>query len=272
MLTFEEARTRLLARAKTLGTERLPLSRAARRVLAESVLAPVDLPPFSYSAMDGYALRSESLAGPAPFTVPVVGESRTGRSPEALVPGTAARIFTGAEIPAGADTVIPQEDVEARPGAIALRSAPRPGQHIRRAGEDIARGTAALVRGRLGLHLVRRHERDASIQIQVRNLRIHEHRDASWRGGVQDGRHRVRRDTALQVIGDEHDVRVRSVRGHCCRHACGDGLIEIGIGLEIDARYLLLSLRDDAQLPRRRSSVVGDQVLRDHAPDAEALP
>src|SRR5688572_31866502 len=82
MLTFEEARTRLLARAKLLGSERVAVSRARGRVLAEPVLSPSDLPPFSYSAMDGYALRSEALAGSGPFGVAVRGESRTGRLPD----------------------------------------------------------------------------------------------------------------------------------------------------------------------------------------------
>jgi molybdopterin molybdotransferase len=151
MLAFDEARARLLARATALGTERIPLSDALGRVLAEPVFAPTDLPPYSYSAMDGYALRSEALVGAGPFTVRIAGESRTGRPPAALVPGTAARIFTGAEIPSGADSVIAQEDVEVRAEAIVVRARPRALQHVRRAGEDLARGAAALERGkRLG--------------------------------------------------------------------------------------------------------------------------
>jgi molybdopterin molybdotransferase len=151
MLTFEQARALLLARAKPLGTERLPLSVAERRVLAWPVVAPGDLPPFSYSAMDGYALRAEALVGSGPFTLPVSGESRTGRAPSALTRGAAARIFTGAELPHGADTIIAQEDVERHLDTITFRAAPRPGQHVRRAGEDLARGGTALERGkRLG--------------------------------------------------------------------------------------------------------------------------
>jgi molybdopterin molybdotransferase len=148
VLTFEEARARLLALAKVLEPERVPLPLAVGRILAEPVLAPSDMPPFSYSAMDGYALRAETLAGTGPFTLAVAGESRTGRRPTALVPGTAARIFTGAEIPPGADAVVAQEDVEVRADGIALGKAPRPGQHIRRAGEDLARGAVALGRGK----------------------------------------------------------------------------------------------------------------------------
>jgi molybdopterin molybdotransferase len=151
MLTFEEARTRLLARAKPLGTERLHLSLVERRVLAWPVVATGDLPPFSYSAMDGYAIRSEALVGPGPFSLAVSGESRTGKPPATLVPRTAARIFTGAELPRGSDTVIAQEDVERQADTITFSTAPRPGQHVRKAGEDLLRGATALERGkRLG--------------------------------------------------------------------------------------------------------------------------
>ncbi len=151
MLSFEEARARLLERARVLETERVAVASCIGRVLAEPVLAPSDLPPFSYSAMDGYALRAEGLDRSRPLTLPVSGESRTGRRPAALVPGTAARIFTGAEIPAGGDAVVPQENVEVRGDAIAIDAPPRPGQHVRRAGEDLARGAVALGRGkRLG--------------------------------------------------------------------------------------------------------------------------
>ena len=151
MLSFEEARARLIARARVLGTERVAVAACVGRVLAEPVLAPSDLPPFSYSAMDGYALRAEGLDRSRPLTLPVEGESRTGRRPAPLTPGAAARIFTGAEIPAGADAVVAQENVDARLGSITIEAPPRSGQHVRRAGEDIARGAVALRRGkRLG--------------------------------------------------------------------------------------------------------------------------
>jgi molybdopterin molybdotransferase len=148
VLSFEEARARLLARARRLETERVSLAGALGRVLAEPVLAPGDLPPFSYSAMDGYALCSETLAGEPPFRLDVRGESRTGRPAEALVSGTAARIFTGAEVPAFADAVVPQEEAQVLADAVVLSARPRRGQHVRRAGEDLARGSEALGGGR----------------------------------------------------------------------------------------------------------------------------
>jgi molybdopterin molybdotransferase len=151
VLSFEEARERLLARVERLEVERVPLSSAASRVLAEPVVASGDLPPFSYSAMDGYALGPEGLSAAGPFELAVVGESRAGRVPTALAPGTACRILTGAELPSGADRVVAQEDVERHGDRITLAAAPRAFQHVRRAAEDIRRGDTAFATGaRLG--------------------------------------------------------------------------------------------------------------------------
>ncbi|HTQ08201.1 MAG TPA: gephyrin-like molybdotransferase Glp [Polyangiaceae bacterium] len=151
MLDFEDARARLLAAVERLPSERVALERAHGRVLAEPVIAASPLPPFSYSAMDGYALATSDLAGAGPFELGVRGESRTGRPAEPLVPGAACAISTGAELPSGADAVVPREDAERTGDAIALTRRPKPGQHIRRAGEDLAVGGVALVPGmRLG--------------------------------------------------------------------------------------------------------------------------
>jgi len=150
MLRFEEALARILALgAPVLSSEVVPLEDAEGRVLAEDVVASADLPAFDYSAMDGYAVRLRDLddAGVAPFRLPVRGESRTGVLPGPLEPGTTMRIFTGAAIPAGADAVIMQENV-ARDGDVAVLAAkPRPGQNVRRRGEDLAARTVAIARG-----------------------------------------------------------------------------------------------------------------------------
>jgi molybdopterin molybdotransferase len=148
MLRFEEALAQILALgAPALPEEAVPLDDAEGRVLREALTAPLDLPAFDYSAMDGYALRLRDLDQEPPYRLAVRGESRTGAVPEALTPGTAMRIFTGAAIPAGADAVIMQENV-ARDGDTAVLAArPRPGQHIRRRGEDLARGAVALAAG-----------------------------------------------------------------------------------------------------------------------------
>jgi molybdopterin molybdotransferase len=147
MIPFDEALARLLGSAPLLGAERVPLDAAAGRVLAADIVAPGPLPPFDYSAMDGYAVDSRALAGAGPFELPVVGESAAGGALPALAPGTACRIFTGARLPPGADTVVMQERVERRGDTVVLKAPPRPADHVRRRGEDLAEGAAALARG-----------------------------------------------------------------------------------------------------------------------------
>jgi molybdopterin molybdotransferase len=148
LLPFEEARDRVLASAVRVPVEALELARALGRVLARPVHAAGPLPPFSYSAMDGFALDAGALAGAAPWSVPVAGESRTGHVPEPLVPGHACRISTGARIPDGANAVLPVEIVERTAGEIVLRDPVRAGQHVRRAGEDLDTGAEALPAGK----------------------------------------------------------------------------------------------------------------------------
>lgn len=151
MLAFEEARARLLAVIEKLPSERVPLERALGRVLAEPLVASAPIPAFPYSAMDGYALATRELAGTAPFRCEVRGESRTGRPAQPLAAGTACVISTGAEVPPGADAVVPRELVERDGDFMLMLERPRPGQHIRRAGEDLAAGALALTAGtRLG--------------------------------------------------------------------------------------------------------------------------
>jgi molybdopterin molybdotransferase len=151
MLLLDEARARLLADVRPLAVERVPLPRASGRVLAEDLAALEPLPRFDYSAMDGYAVATADLEGAGPWTLPVSGGSSAGAEAMALRSGGAFRIFTGAPIPAGADAVVIQEDVARAGDTIRFDAAPRPGQHIRRAGEDIARGAIALAAGtRLG--------------------------------------------------------------------------------------------------------------------------
>lgn len=151
MLSFTEALARLLSAAQVLGAERTPLDEACGRVLAEDVAAPGPLPPFDYSAMDGYAVATRDLGGDGPWELPVVGESAAGGVTPDLAPGTACRIFTGARLPAGADGVVMQERVERSGDVIKLASRVRAGDHLRRRGEDLAGGAVALARGmRLG--------------------------------------------------------------------------------------------------------------------------
>ncbi len=165
MLTVEEALERCLAVDLHTGDEEVPLHEAHGRVLAEPVVAPIDMPRWDNSAMDGYAVRAEDTeaAGSEPdegdcCTVPsvdgdgpgvvlrVVGVIPAGSVPEVRVePGTAARIMTGAPVPEGADAVVMREHTdETVDGLVRVLSPAREGQHIRRRGEEIAAGTRVL--------------------------------------------------------------------------------------------------------------------------------
>jgi molybdopterin molybdotransferase len=153
MLTFHEALARVLALAPRPGTEVVALEAALGRVLAEAVHARAPLPPHDYSAMDGYALDTRTLGGDPPWDLPVRGESRTGRSAPALEPGALCRIFTGAPVPNGADAIVMQENVEHRGALARLSTRPQRGEHLRRAGDDLADGAVALEAGaRLGAY------------------------------------------------------------------------------------------------------------------------
>lgn len=120
-------------------------------VLTEDVTAPLSLPVFDNSAMDGYALRVADAAGAGPDTavsLPVAEDIPAGRTDvPALAPGTAHRIMTGAPVPAGADGIVPVELTDGGTAVVAIFSAPTPGRHIRRAGEDVTAGTVVLRAG-----------------------------------------------------------------------------------------------------------------------------
>ena len=149
---LDDALAELLQRAVPLtGTETLTTWDADRRVLARAAISALQVPPNDNSAMDGYAVRVADV--PAPGTeLPVSLRVAAGDSArEPLPPGTAARIFTGAPIPPGADAVLMQENCEALQGAVRFNDVPKPGQAIRRAGEDIAKNSEVLAAGtRLG--------------------------------------------------------------------------------------------------------------------------
>gem|GEM_PF-2936549 len=123
----------------------VPLSRALGRVLAADVRAAVAMPRFDTSGMDGYALRHSDLVGGG--TLPLDGIAAAGGRPARLRRGTAMRIYTGAPVPDGADTVVMQEAVRATPGGIDVCVAPLPGANIRRHGEDLTRGALVVPAG-----------------------------------------------------------------------------------------------------------------------------
>jgi molybdopterin molybdotransferase len=147
MLTVDQAVHQLLQQAERLvGSERVALIDALGRTLAERVIANIDVPPADNSAMDGYALRLADLPGDG-AGLTVSQRVTAGRAPEPLAPGTAARIFTGAEVPPGADTVVMQEHCESADGRVTVSKSPEAGANIRRRGQDISRGQVVLEPG-----------------------------------------------------------------------------------------------------------------------------
>jgi molybdopterin molybdotransferase len=148
MLTLAEAQAAVLAGIQpATRTEVLTLARAHGRYAAAALQARVDNPAFDNSAMDGYALNSRDLAAHG-FALPVAGESSCGSAPQQLVPGTTMRIFTGAPLPAGADTVVMQEDVERDAARARFPQDTRAGGQVRRRGEDFRAGDALYAPGR----------------------------------------------------------------------------------------------------------------------------
>ncbi len=153
MIQVEEALERILARVGVLGDEQVPLARALHRVLAESVVSSLDVPPWPNSSMDGYALRSADTrlaSTPAPIRLTIAGRVAAGHvALRALGAGEAFRIFTGGPLPEGADSVIPQENVGVDGGAIIVSHPVKAGDFVRPRGEDIRAGEGVLERGRL---------------------------------------------------------------------------------------------------------------------------
>ncbi|WP_432696835.1 molybdopterin molybdotransferase MoeA [Marinobacterium sp. YM272] len=146
LISLDVALADLLSRIQCLAeVEYCPLADAVGRVLAEPIEAGVDVPPADNSAMDGYAVRLADLQrGEA---LPVSQRIAAGAAPGPLEPGTAARIFTGAEIPAGADTVVMQEQTESVGDRVMFTASASAGQNIRRAGQDIQKGREVLAAG-----------------------------------------------------------------------------------------------------------------------------
>jgi molybdopterin molybdotransferase len=141
MLTVEDALQRVLAQATpVVETEPLPTLDAAGRVLARPVVATINVPPMDNSQMDGYAVRSVELTQ-VPARLPVSQRVAAGQVAAPLAAGTAARIFTGASVPAGADAIVMQEL------AVVIKQTPRPGQWIRRVGIDVQAGATVLQPG-----------------------------------------------------------------------------------------------------------------------------
>jgi molybdopterin molybdotransferase len=150
LLSVADALARVTHGLQPLEAERVALDAARGRVLAEDLAARLTQPPFDASAMDGYAVRAEDVAG-LPATLRVIGASAAGAGFRGRVgPGEAVRIFTGAPVPQGADTVVIQEDAEEAHGVVTVKEATA-GRHVRPRGQDFKEGEVLLAAGtRLG--------------------------------------------------------------------------------------------------------------------------
>jgi molybdopterin molybdotransferase len=147
MLTVREALDFLLGAARPVQeTETLPTLEANGRVLAQAQVSGMNVPSADNTQMDGYAVRAEDCAGGG-ATLTVSQRIPAGHVGQPLLPGTAARIFTGAMIPEGADAVVMQEQCELAGNVVTVNHAPKQGEWIRRAGEDITHGSVILAEG-----------------------------------------------------------------------------------------------------------------------------
>ncbi len=171
MISVEQARGRVLKAVRALPAEQVPLARALGRVLAQDVVAQVTQPPAAVSAMDGYAVRAEDVAK-VPATLTVIGKAPAGAAFGGKVrKGEAVRIFTGAPVPRGADSIVIQEDTEARGKQVLVKEAPRKGQFVRPAGLDFKAGDVGVKSGR------RLTARDVGLaaSMNVPWLKVHRH-------------------------------------------------------------------------------------------------
>jgi molybdopterin molybdotransferase len=151
LMPLDTALQRILASSPApRSSERIPLSRALGRILAERIEAPIDVPWAANSAMDGYALRFEDCSRQSTF--PVSQRIAAGDAPQPLAPNTAARVFTGSALPTGADTVVIQEDCQRVGDAVRLLELPNTkGANVRERGQDIGAGEELVPDGaRLG--------------------------------------------------------------------------------------------------------------------------
>jgi len=150
LLTADEALAILHRRIRPVtGREDIALADGLGRVLAADVTAGTDVPAFDNAAVDGFALRAADLAADGPTTLQVAGRAAAGHPEQRpLAAGEAVRIFTGAMLPAGADTVVMQEDVDARDGRVVVPAGLSEGANRRRAGEDSRAGAVVLQTGR----------------------------------------------------------------------------------------------------------------------------
>jgi molybdopterin molybdotransferase len=151
LLSVDDARARVLESVEPLATEKVSLRDALGLVNAAEIRAPHALPRFDNSAMDGYAVMAGDTSGAGEFSpveLEIVGEVRAGGSDDVVVvPGTAARIMTGAPLPAGSDAIVMVEVTEEKDGKVLVKSAVEKGLHVRPAGDDVDAGEILVGEG-----------------------------------------------------------------------------------------------------------------------------
>ena len=156
MIPLEDYVARVLEAIVPLASTRVALGEARGRILAEDVSAVVPVPPWTNSAMDGYAVRAAETSGAsaqAPVVLPVAGDVPAGAAPTPLAPGSAQRIMTGAMLPEGADAVVKVEDTDQAPGPhplperVEIHAAAREGLNVRRVGENVRAGDPVMAAG-----------------------------------------------------------------------------------------------------------------------------
>lgn len=170
LMSVAEALRRVLEHAEPLATEMASLVEAHGRVLGNDIKALRTQPPAAMSAMDGYAARAADVAS-VPATLKLVGEVAAGHPFEGTVgSGEAARIFTGGVLPAGADTIVIQENTRREGGNVVVLSTATKGRHVRRAGLDFSEGAVMLAKGR------RLTDRDLSLAAATNHASVPVHR------------------------------------------------------------------------------------------------
>jgi molybdopterin molybdotransferase len=150
MISLQEAQEIIDKRVEELPSRKVRLSENAGCVLAEEIVAQINVPDFPSSAMDGIAIRIEDLKGDAPWKIPIQKVIEAGsENQDALPSGEAVKIMTGAPLPEGADTVIPVEDVCFESEYAILKDRPEKGRHVRPLGNDILKGESLLKKGKV---------------------------------------------------------------------------------------------------------------------------
>ncbi len=148
MISVEEATKRITGAFAPLPAEKIPIAQALSRVLAEDAVARLIQPPFDVSSMDGYAVRADDVVK-IPARLKIIGEAPAGRPFKGKIgTGEAVRIYTGAPVPDGADTIVIQENTESDGKTVTVKAGTERGKHIRRAGLDFRAGDTLLPRGR----------------------------------------------------------------------------------------------------------------------------